>query len=959
MALGTLVGRGFVRIDADTTPARKAILGLGAIGSQAGIGALSATIAPITAATMALASSFAVAGGAAVAFGAAVVPQFQEITKAMQGQKTAEDARTKAAVSASIAQDLAKRNGFKYGQQVKITADMTKSAKAAAVEYNAALSTSDSASKSAKQSQALYKQQLNSMPKATQDTSNALLKLKDSTQQWSASLSGSTMPIFTRGINFLRSLLPSLTPIVRSTAKEISGFVSSLGEGTAGRVFREFGANVTKNGAGALRTFLNITRNVIVGVIGLFNAFTPASKGVTGGLEEMTRKFAEWSAGLSRSNGFQQWLDDMRAQGPGLMKTFSQIAKTIFTVIQAMGPLAGLSLKTAQAFATIISAIPTPVLKVLAQTIILTNVALKLFAIYQSAAAAATWLFTTSVTANTGVIYTSRLALIAHRIILIAQAAATVASTVATTAWTFALRAGRLAILAFRYAMVALRLAVLLTATGFRVLAVAMIANPIGAIIALIIALGLAFIVAWKKSDTFRNGIKAGLRAVRDAAFAVGRWFTGPFVNFFVAVWKQIKKYMVDPWIHLFTKTLPSTVRFARDKVVSLFRWMVLRVVDNFGLIIKGAARMLGWVPGVGGKLKKAERAFEKFRDGVNRALGGIKNKNQTTFVTFKGKSIAAVSAGRMATGGPISGPGTETSDSVPILASRDEHMWTAREVRGVGGHGRMAQLRAMARKGLLPRFAAGGAVNPIARVPSAKAINSTLSSAYVRMVKSSSSALRKLRDSVEGAFGGSLNVGGSGVTRWTGAVKQALAAVGQSQSYVGITLRRMNQESGGNPRAVNKWDSNWKAGYPSVGLMQVIRPTFQSNAGKYRNTGPFMYGVSIAPIANLYASMRYALRAYGSLPRAYNRAGGYDLGGIARGAGFIPKLTNAPERVLSPRQTAVFEEMMGHPSSGRRVGITIDKLVIENHGVIASRQEAEDWLVSAMVTLKKKNRLP
>ncbi|MGV9278050.1 peptidoglycan DD-metalloendopeptidase family protein [Streptomyces griseosporeus] len=125
---------------------------------------------------------------------------------------------------------------------------------------------------------------------------------------------------------------------------------------------------------------------------------------------------------------------------------------------------------------------------------------------------------------------------------------------------------------------------------------------------------------------------------------------------------------------------------------------------------------------------------------------------------------------------------------------------------------------------------------------------------------------------------------GGSGVTRWTGVVQQVLGQLKQSTSLTNTVLRRMNQESGGNPRAVNKSDANWRAGRPSVGLMQVIRDTFRAYAGKYRNTGPFLYGVSIDPTANLYASGRYALARYGSLAKAYNRPGGYARGGVVGG---------------------------------------------------------------------------
>ncbi|WP_420032228.1 peptidoglycan DD-metalloendopeptidase family protein [Streptomyces sp. cg28] len=127
-------------------------------------------------------------------------------------------------------------------------------------------------------------------------------------------------------------------------------------------------------------------------------------------------------------------------------------------------------------------------------------------------------------------------------------------------------------------------------------------------------------------------------------------------------------------------------------------------------------------------------------------------------------------------------------------------------------------------------------------------------------------------------------DVGGSGVSRWRGTVVQALGEVHQSLSNVTLTLRRMNQESGGNPRAVNMTDINAQLGHPSVGLMQVIDGTFRAYAGKYKRTGPFLHGVSVDPMANIYASMRYALARYGSLSRAYNRPGGYAMGGIVGG---------------------------------------------------------------------------
>lgn len=70
------------------------------------------------------------------------------------------------------------------------------------------------------------------------------------------------------------------------------------------------------------------------------------------------------------------------------------------------------------------------------------------------------------------------------------------------------------------------------------------------------------------------------------------------------------------------------------------------------------------------------------------------------------------------------------------------------------------------------------------------------------------------------------------GVAQWRTTVIRALKMEGQySAANVKRTLYQMQTESGGNPRAINNWDSNAKKGTPSKGLMQVIDPTFRAYA--------------------------------------------------------------------------------------------------------------------------------
>jgi Transglycosylase SLT domain len=74
--------------------------------------------------------------------------------------------------------------------------------------------------------------------------------------------------------------------------------------------------------------------------------------------------------------------------------------------------------------------------------------------------------------------------------------------------------------------------------------------------------------------------------------------------------------------------------------------------------------------------------------------------------------------------------------------------------------------------------------------------------------------------------------------------------------SYIATIIQ---YESGGNPNAINLWDSNAAAGHPSKGLMQTIDPTFNDYAlAGHRNIWN--------PVDNIIAGTRYALRTYHSL---------------------------------------------------------------------------------------------
>ncbi|NJQ03466.1 LysM peptidoglycan-binding domain-containing protein [Streptomyces zingiberis] len=94
------------------------------------------------------------------------------------------------------------------------------------------------------------------------------------------------------------------------------------------------------------------------------------------------------------------------------------------------------------------------------------------------------------------------------------------------------------------------------------------------------------------------------------------------------------------------------------------------------------------------------------------------------------------------------------------------------------------------------------------------------------------------------------------------GWIREALSimqAKGIPGSYEGIH-RNIIRESGGDPNAINNWDINAQNGTPSIGLLQVIKPTF--DAYHVEGTANSQYD----PVANIVAACNYAADRYGSI---------------------------------------------------------------------------------------------
>lgn len=754
--------------------------------------------------------------------------------------------------------------------------------------------------------QSKYQQMLAKLTPSARQTFNSFLKLKDAFSAWSRSLQPAVMPIFTRALDGMRRALPGLTPFVLQAADAIKGLQDRASAGFKSPWWKTFKKDLLGSVKPAITGLGVAFGNVFKGIVGIIDAFLPHMDGISNRMQSITKRFADWGTHLKGSPEFERFLTFASEKGSLLASMFGKIGGAILRIGEALAPVSG------------------PVMQFLgglfhAIDIIATHVPWLIIGIWAAVVAFKAW--TLGVAAFNLVMGLNPIVQIGLLIVAL------------------------IGIVVYAYNRFGwFRDGVQTVWKGIKTAAVAVydwFKGPFVNFFTKTIPGAFNTVIGWvKKNWPWILGALTGPIGLA-VVYIIKHW--DDIKKGLSAAWDWIKKWVVYPIRDFFTKTIPGWAGTLKDHVVRSF--------DTARAGIK-----IAW-----DKIKDIAKAPVKFVvDTVYN--NGIRKVWNLVTDAFGGKHLDPM---KFATGGIT--PGYTPGRDVHLAAlSGGEAIMRPEWTRAVGP-GYVHTMNAAARAGGIsgvqkalgiPGFKDGGIFSGIGDFVSgtwdkvkkgAKWLADTFGGAVKSGVKHVVNPLINaipggnigfvglLKSMMKGAVDKLLGAGkkgdklstpninytpSRGVEQWRPVVIQALREVGQPVGLTQSTLRRMQQESGGNPTIVNKWDSNWQAGHPSVGLMQVIGPTFQHYAGKYRRKGPFLYNVSVDPMANIYASMKYALGAYGSLSRAYDRAGGYDSGGwMPPGMNLMYNGLGQPEAVLTPSQWRAIQGAAVRGTDGATAG--------------------------------------
>lgn len=291
----------------------------------------------------------------------------------------------------------------------------------------------------------------------------------------------------------------------------------------------------------------NIFGNIFKGIISLFQAFSGHSHNVLLGIQDVTKGFAEWSEGLKKSDGFQQFVQYLETNGPKVWSLIKNITGTLWGLVKGMAPVGAAVLSISSAFfkwtSTMTNAHPM-IGKIIGLLTAFGGVALlaaKPILLLRGALLGATG--ATTLFGNAGAL----------------AAVKTKIATAAMVVWTGVTKGAALA-------------------TRGLGLAIRFMTGPVGWVITAIGLLVAGIVHLWKTNETFRNNVIAIWNSIKSAAIAVFG-FLKPYI---VGIWNGIKVATIIVWnaIKATAITVWNDIKFAVQNPIQALK-IVLSAIWN------------------------------------------------------------------------------------------------------------------------------------------------------------------------------------------------------------------------------------------------------------------------------------------------------------------------------------------------------------------------------------------
>lgn len=183
---------------------------------------------------------------------------------------------------------------------------------------------------------------------------NEIQSMRPALRELRDSAAAGLFPGLLEGLDGIDSVLPQVERLLFAVGNAAGDLGADLGEALSSERGREFVQFLTTEIPPTLTAMGRAVGNVTAGLGELWMAFTPLNRDVTGWLLEASQRFEDWAEGLSRTEGFQEFLTYIRETGPKVAEALSAIGNAVLGIVEAAAPLGGPVLQALTAVANLL-----------------------------------------------------------------------------------------------------------------------------------------------------------------------------------------------------------------------------------------------------------------------------------------------------------------------------------------------------------------------------------------------------------------------------------------------------------------------------------------------------------------------------------------------------------------------------------------------------------------------------
>ncbi|WP_102335749.1 hypothetical protein [Salimicrobium jeotgali] len=174
-----------------------------------------------------------------------------------------------------------------------------------------------------------------------QSAITGLTGLKDAYHEVNRAIQPHFLQASGTAMGVLASALTTIKPGIEGVARAFQGLMTDLKKVMSnGEDVKKTMSWFNERAGQAVSAWGKIAGYALRGFLNLMRAFDPLAQSMEQGLLGMTKKFSQWAANLSKSDKFKTFIDYVKENGPKLMSVFGNITQGIVNLFTAFAPLA-------------------------------------------------------------------------------------------------------------------------------------------------------------------------------------------------------------------------------------------------------------------------------------------------------------------------------------------------------------------------------------------------------------------------------------------------------------------------------------------------------------------------------------------------------------------------------------------------------------------------------------------